>query len=56
MANSYMVLKADEITDTPRNRGRRKMIRIEQRNTFLFILTFLLLLALVLLVVLRFNS
>ncbi|HJW28168.1 MAG TPA: hypothetical protein VJ508_02845 [Saprospiraceae bacterium] len=48
--------KVDEITDTPRNRGRRKMIRAEHIRTFYLILIFLLLLSLVVFLVLRFNG
>jgi hypothetical protein len=48
--------KVDEITDTPRNRGRRKMLRTEHRQTFLAAVAFLGLLALILLLVLRLNA
>jgi len=45
--------RVDEVTDTPRNRGRRKMIRTEHRQTFYIILTFLLILSLTVFFVLR---
>lgn len=45
--------KVDEVTDTPRNRGRRKMLRTEHQQTFLIILTFLLILSLIVFFVLR---
>jgi len=45
--------KVDEVTDTPRNRGRRKMIRTEHRQTFLIIVSFLLILSLIVFFVLR---
>lgn len=40
--------KVDEVTDTPRNRGRRKMARAEHRQIFVFSLIFLSLLSAVL--------
>jgi hypothetical protein len=45
--------KVDEVTDTPRNRGRRKMNRTENLQTFLMILSFLLILSLIVFFVLR---
>ncbi len=45
--------KVDEITDTPRNRGRRKMLRAEYRQTFFIILVFLLILSTIVYFVLR---
>ena len=45
--------KVDEITDTPRNRGRRKMIRSEHRQILLFAIIFLCLLSVLLFIVLR---
>jgi len=45
--------RVDEVTDTPRNRGRRKMIRAEHRQTFYIILTFLLILSLTVFFALR---
>lgn len=48
--------KVDEDTDTPRNRGRQKMIRTETRQALLLALAFLLLVSLVAYVVFRFNS
>ena len=40
--------KVDEVTDTPRNRGRRKMIRSEHRHILVFFIIFLSLLSAVL--------
>jgi hypothetical protein len=48
--------RVDEITDTPRNRGRRKMIREEHRQTLLLSLAFLLVLAVVVFLVLKYNT
>jgi len=48
--------KVDEITDTPRNRGRKKMIRTEHRQMFYFTLSFVVLLGVFLFLVLRYNS
>ncbi len=48
--------KVDEITDTPRNRGRRKMIRAEHRQTLILALCFLLALAILVFLLLRFNA
>lgn len=47
--------KVDEITDTPRNRGRRKMIRTEHRNTFLVAISFFVVLSIILIFVLGWN-
>ena len=47
--------KVDEITDTPRNRGRRKMIRDEHRQTALFALSFVVVLSVILIWVLGSN-
>ena len=47
--------KVDEITDTPRNRGRRKMIRTEHRQTALVALSFVVVLSVILIWVLGSN-
>ena len=48
--------KVDEITDTPRNRGRAKMVREEVRQTLVVGLIFLLIILLIVWLVFRFNS
>lgn len=48
--------KVDEVTDTPRNRGRRKMIRSEENITFVIGVIFILAIMLVAYFVFRFNS
>jgi hypothetical protein len=45
--------QVDEVTDTPRNRGRRRMIRTENRQLFFIACTFFLILALIMFFVLR---
>ncbi len=48
--------KVDEITDTPRNRGRRKMIQSQHRQTLLIAVVFLVILTLMVFLLLRFNA
>lgn len=48
--------KVDEITDTPRNRGRRKMIQLQHRQTLFIALAFLVVLTLIVFLFLRFNA
>lgn len=48
--------KVDEITDTARNRGRRKMIRTEVRQSLLIGFLFILIILLIGWLVFRFNS
>ncbi len=48
--------KIDEITDTPRNRGRRKMIRSEVLQSLIMGAAFLLIILLVVYLSLRFNT
>ncbi len=48
--------KVDQVTDTPRNRGRRKMIRAEEHQSLLIGAVFILLIILVAYLVFRFNS
>ena len=45
--------KVDEVTDTPRNRGRRKMARLELRQTLIIILSLLALLSVIVFFLLR---
>jgi hypothetical protein len=47
--------KIDEVTDTPRNRGRRKMIREENRQVLLLALSFLVLVTVTVILVLHYN-
>lgn len=48
--------KVDEVTDTARNRGRRKMMRTEVRQTLLIGFLFILIIILLGWLVFRFNS
>ncbi|HSF88769.1 MAG TPA: hypothetical protein VLA46_05080 [Saprospiraceae bacterium] len=48
--------KVDEVTDTARNRGRRKMIRTEVRQSLLIGFLFILIILLIGWLVFRFNS
>jgi len=48
--------KVDEVTDTPRNRGRAKMVREEVRQTLVVGLIFILIIILIVWLVFRFNS
>jgi hypothetical protein len=48
--------KIDQITDTPRNRGRRKMIRTQIRQSLLFGAAFIFLLILAVFLLLHFNA
>lgn len=48
--------KVDEITDTPRNRGRRKMIQNEHRNVIYMSLSFLLVVSLIVFLVMHYNT
>jgi hypothetical protein len=45
--------KVDEVTDTPRNRGRRRLARIELRQTFYIVLMLLMAMSCILFFVLR---
>ena len=47
--------KIDQVTDTPRNRGRRKMIRTQVRQTFFLGLGFLVFILVMVYVLMRFN-
>lgn len=48
--------KVDEVTDTARNRGRRKMLRTEVRQSLLIGFLFILIILLIGWLVFRFNS
>lgn len=48
--------KVDEITDTARNRGRRKMLRTEVRQSLLIGFLFILIILMIGWLVFRFNS
>lgn len=48
--------KVDQVTDTPRNRGRKKMIRDERRQTIVAGAVFVLFIVLLVFLLLRFNS
>jgi hypothetical protein len=48
--------KVDQVTDTLRNRGRRKLIRSELRQTLLLGLIFILFIVLVVFLIFRFNN
>jgi hypothetical protein len=47
--------KVDQVTDTPRNRGRRKMIRAEVTKSLVLGLIFILIIILIAWLVFRFN-
>lgn len=48
--------KVDQVTDTPRNRQRRKMIRSQVKQTLLLGLIFILFIVLVVFLLFRFNN
>jgi len=48
--------KVDQVTDTPRNRGRRKMVRSQVRQTLLLALIFILFIVLMVFLLFRFNN
>ena len=48
--------KVDEVTDTARNRGRRKMLRTEVRQSLLIGFLFILIILMIGWLVFRFNS
>jgi len=48
--------KVDQITDTPRNRGRRKLFRSELRQTLILGLIFISFIVLVVFLIFRFNN
>ena len=48
--------RVDQVTDTPRNRQRRKMIRTQVKQTLLLGLIFILFIVLVVFLLFRFNN
>lgn len=46
----------DQVTDTPRNRGRRKMLRSQAVQSVMFGAAFILLIVVVVFLILRFNN